>query len=235
MLGIVRPSNIEKICDRFFPWVVGSCFFFLCTGITVGLFFSPADYQQGETVRIMYIHVPASWWALGIYTLMALTAGAGIVTKIPTFHLMTRSLAPIGLYFTSISLVTGAIWGKPTWGTWWVWDARLTSMLILFFLYAGYQTLITSLEDYEKATLAGAVIALVGWINVPLIKWSVDWWTTLHQPASIMRFAKPAIHWTMLLPLGLMTIAFSLFIIGVFMLRFRIELIRLKEIVCAEG
>jgi heme exporter protein C len=139
-------------------------------------------------------------------------------------HVLTKSIAPIGMAFTLISLGTGAIWGKPTWGAWWVWDARLTTMLILLFLYGGYWALVTTGEDEDKALTAGAVIALVGWINVPLIKWSVDWWQTLHQPASVLRLAKPAIHWTMLLPLMLMAIAFAAYGVTLSAIRLRTEL-----------
>jgi heme exporter protein C len=142
----------------------------------------------------------------------------------PVLHILTKSIAPIGIAFTLISLGTGAIWGKPTWGAWWVWDARLTSMLLLLFLYLGYWGLVTSFEDEEKGLSAGAVIALVGCVNVPIIKWSVEWWHTLHQPASVLRFAKPAIHWTMLTPLLCMAMAFAAFAFALGVIRFRTEI-----------
>lgn len=210
------------------PWVAGVSLIFMCIGLLLGLILSPADYQQGESVRIMYVHVPASWGALCVYTVMAILSGIGFVTRAPLFHLMTKSIAPVGMAFAFVSLGTGAIWGKPTWGTWWVWDARLTSMLLLFILYLGYWMLVSMLEEEERSLSAGAVIALVGWVNVPIIKWSVDWWYTLHQPASVLRFAKPAIHWTMLMPLLCMAMAFALYGLMIAIIRFRTELTKRK-------
>lgn len=229
MIDLLRPSRLLALEKRAVPWIAGFSLVFFFVGLTVGLFFSPPDYQQGESVRIMYVHVPASWWALGVYTIMAGASVLGFVTKAPLCHLMTKAIAPIGLCFTLISLVTGALWGKPTWGTWWVWDARLTSMLILLFLYIGYQLLVSAFEDEEKGLAAGALIAMIGWINVPLIKWSVDWWHTLHQPASIIRLAKPAIHWSMLIPLALMTAAFTGYLISLLIVRLNLEIQRRKR------
>jgi heme exporter protein C len=220
----LHPRSLLRYAEALVPWSLGMAVIFGIAGLTVGLVFSPADYQQGESVRIMYIHVPASWGALGAYTAMAIFSGWGVITRTPVMHLLTKSIAPIGMAFTLISLGTGAIWGKPTWGAWWVWDARLTSMLILLFLYGGYWALVTTVEDEDKALTAGAVIALVGWINVPIIKWSVEWWQTLHQPASVLRFAKPAIHWTMLMPLMLMAIAFATYGVALIAIRLRTEL-----------
>jgi heme exporter protein C len=194
----------------------------------MGLVFSPPDFHQGEIMRIMYIHVPASWGGMAVYTVMAILSAWGLITRAPALHLLTKSLAPVGLVFTLISLGTGAIWGKSAWGAWWVWDARLTSMLLLLFLYLGYWLLVSSSRDEEKALSAGAIIALVGWINIPIIKWSVEWWYTLHQPASILRFAKPAIHWTMLFPLGLMALALAAYGFSIMVIRFRTELGRHK-------
>lgn len=226
----MRPSKIQSLERWVVPWTIGLSLICFLVGLALGLFFSPPDYQQGETVRIMYIHVPASWWALGVYTIMAGASVTGFITKAPLCHLLTKAIAPIGLSFTLISLITGSLWGKPTWGTWWVWDARLTSMLILLFLYIGYQLLVTAFDDQEKGLAAGAVIAMVGWINVPLIKWSVDWWHTLHQPASIIRLAKPAIHWTMLVPLAFMAAAFTGYFLSLMILRLNLEINRRKSL-----
>lgn len=228
-MGIMKqhfshPKSLLIKAEMVLPLAAVSAAIFACIGILLGLVFSPADYQQGESVRIMYVHVPASWGALGAYTVMAILSGWGVVMRVPLCHLMTKAIAPVGMAFTLISLGTGAIWGKPTWGTWWVWDARLTSMLFLLFLYMGYWALVSMFEEEEKGLSAGAVIALVGWVNVPIIKWSVDWWYTLHQPASVLRFAKPAIHWTMLMPLLCMALAFAAFGLVMAIIRFRTEL-----------
>jgi len=221
-----HPKSLLRWGEVWLPWCVGISAFFACVALFLGLVVSQGDYQQGESVRIMYIHVPASWGALGVYTGMAILSGWGFVTRAPLLHIMTKSIAPVGMAFAFISLGTGAIWGKPTWGAWWVWDARLTSMLLLFFLYLGYWFLVTSFEEEERGLSAGAVVALVGWINVPIIKWSVEWWHTLHQPASVLRFAKPAIHWTMLAPLLCMAIAFAAFGVALSFIRFRTEINR---------
>jgi heme exporter protein C len=176
----------------------------------------------------MYIHVPASWGALAIYTAMAVFSGWGFVARAPLLHLAAKAISPIGMAFTLVSLGTGSIWGKPTWGAWWVWDARLTSMLLLLFLYGGYWALVTACEEEEKGLSAGALIALVGWINIPIIKWSVDWWHTLHQPASVFRLGLPTIHWTMLAPLVSMAIAFAAFAFALAVMRLRTEIYKRK-------
>jgi heme exporter protein C len=191
-----------------------------------GIFSSPADYQQGETVRIMYVHVPAAWMALFAYTLMALASGSFLIWKHPLADLSAQAAAPIGAGFTAIALVTGALWGQPMWGTWWVWDARLTSVLILFFLYLGYMALVNGFDDPERGSRMGAILALVGFVNVPIIKFSVDWWNTLHQPASISRLDAPAIDTSMLIPLLLMALGFKLFFISILILRIKIQLLK---------
>ncbi len=221
---LLPPKFLLRYGEVLLPWSFGAVLLFGSVGLYLGLVVSPSDYQQGESVRIMYIHVPASWGALGAYTSMAILSGWGFVARVPILHILTKSIAPIGIAFTLISLGTGAIWGKPTWGAWWVWDARLTSMLLLLFLYLGYWGLVTAFDDDEKGLSAGAVIALVGWVNIPIIKWSVEWWHTLHQPASVLRFAKPAIHWTMLMPLVCMAMAFAAFGLALGVIRFRTEI-----------
>ncbi len=225
-----KPSAVLKAIDSILPWSLVATLIFAVTGLTFALIFSPADYVQGETVRIMYVHVPASWGALAIYTAMALSAAFAFISRIFLFHLITKSLASIGTYFTAISLITGSIWGKPTWGTWWVWDARLTSMLVLFFLYLGYQTLASSADDDEKSLNTASILAIIGWINVPIIKWSVDWWYTLHQPPSIMLSAKPAIHSSMLWPLAFMSVCFAASAITLLCWKLRTELYQRKLI-----
>jgi heme exporter protein C len=196
----------------------------LAAGLWLAFFASPADYQQGETVRIMYIHVPAAWMALFIYTSMAVTAFVGLVWKHVVAELYARAAAPLGAGFTLICLVTGALWGQPMWGTWWAWDARMTSVLVLFFLYLGYIALSDAFDDPQKGINAGAVLLLVGVINVPIIKFSVDWWNTLHQPASVTRMAMPAIDGSMLWPLGIMAVAFNVLFIALVCLRLRTEI-----------
>lgn len=224
MQQLTHPKTLMRWGEAILPWSIAVSIIFCSAGLLLGLVFSQGDYQQGESVRIMYIHVPASWGALGAYTVMAILSGWGFVSRAPLLHLITKSVAPIGIAFTVLSLGTGAIWGKPTWGAWWVWDARLTSMLLLLFLYLGYWALVTTVEDEEKSLTAGAIMSLVGWVNVPIIKWSVEWWHTLHQPASVIRFAKPAIHWTMLMPLMCMAISFAAFGLALSIMRLRTEL-----------
>lgn len=219
-----HPKTLARWGEIALPWAIAAAVIFGCAGLLLGLAVSQSDYQQGESVRIMYIHVPASWGALSVYTVMAVLSAWGFVARAPLPHLITKSIAPVGIAFTLISLGTGAIWGKPIWGAWWVWDARLTSMLLLLFLYLGYWAIVTTFEEDEKGLSAGAIIALVGWVNVPIIKWSVEWWHTLHQPASVLRLAKPAIHWTMLLPLLCMAMALAAFGCALAVIRLRTEL-----------
>jgi heme exporter protein C len=167
---------------------------------------APMDYQQGDAYRIIFVHVPAAWLALFVYLTLAVAAVASIVWRHPLADLYGRAAAPVGAVFCLLALVTGAIWGKPMWGAWWVWDARLTSMLILFFLYLGYSALADAFDDPQRGARAAAILALVGSVNLPIIKFSVDWWNTLHQPASVFRFDGPTIHAAMLWPLGLMAV-----------------------------
>ena len=193
-------------------------------GLYLGLFASPADYQQGETVRIMYVHVPAAWMALFCYVGLAISAAVGLIWKHPVADVAARATAPIGACFTFLALLTGSLWGKPMWGAWWVWDARLTSVLVLFFLYLGYMALNSAFDDPQRGSKASAILAMVGLVNVPIIKFSVDWWNTLHQPASIVRMDGPTIHPDMLWPLFLMIGAFTTYYLWVLMLRMRREL-----------
>ncbi len=226
MHRFANPARFMRIAEPILPWTSLGALATILFALYFGIFDSPADYQQGETVRIMYVHVPAAWMALFAYTVMALASGSFLIWKHPLADLSAQAAAPIGAGFTAIALVTGALWGQPMWGTWWVWDARLTSVLILFFLYLGYMALVNGFDDPERGSRMGAILALVGFVNVPIIKFSVDWWNTLHQPASISRLDAPAIDTSMLIPLLLMAIGFKLFFISILILRIKIHLLK---------
>ena len=226
MHRFANPARFMRIAEPILPWTSLGALATILLALYFGIFDSPADYQQGETVRIMYVHVPAAWMALFAYTVMALASGSFLIWKHPLADLSAQAAAPIGAGFTAIALVTGALWGQPMWGTWWVWDARLTSVLILFFLYLGYMALVNGFDDPERGSRMGAILALVGFVNVPIIKFSVDWWNTLHQPASISRLDAPAIDTSMLIPLLLMAIGFKLFFISILILRIKIHLLK---------
>jgi heme exporter protein C len=212
-----NPTRFFRIANAVLPVLALICAGLFASGLYFALFDSPADYQQGETVRIMYVHVPAAWAATACYAAMALAGASFLIWKHILADLAARAAAPLGAGFTLIALATGSLWGQPMWGTWWVWDARLTSVLILFFLYIGYMALVNAFDDPDRGGRVGAVLALVGAVNLPIIKFSVDWWNTLHQPASVIRMDGPSIAPEMLTPLLLMAGAyFSLF--GVMMI-----------------
>ena len=197
-------------------------------GLYFALFHSPADYQQGETVRIMYIHVPAATMSISIYVAMAMASAMGLIWKHPLSDLAAKCMSPIGAAFTFLALVTGAFWGKPMWGTWWVWDARLTSELLLLFLFMGHMALLNAFDDPARGAKSAGILCIVGVINVPIIKFSVDWWNTLHQPASLMKSGGPSIHPDMLIPLGLMWLCFLSYFTVVLFIRMRGEIIASK-------
>ena len=220
-----NPARFQRLGRAVQPWAAGATVVLLAAGLYLGLFISPADYQQGETVRIMYVHVPAAWMALFCYSNIALASAAALIWRHPLADVVAKSTAPIGACFTFLALVTGSLWGKPMWGTWWVWDARLTSVLILFFLYLGYMALHNAFDDPTRGARAAAILALVGFVNVPIIKFSVDWWNTLHQPASVVKLDGPAIHPDMLTPLLLMALAFTTYYVWVLLVRVRGELV----------
>ncbi len=213
------------LAGKCLPWFTWLCVLTLAAGLYLGLFVAPPDYQQGETVRIMFIHVPAAWMSMFIYASMAGAAAIGLVWKIKLTDTFISSAAPIGASFTLLALVTGSLWGKPMWGTWWVWDARLTSELILLFLYLGFMSLQSAIDDPRRAARAGAILVLVGVINLPVIHYSVEWWNTLHQPASVARIDGPRIHSSILIPLLVMMAAFKLFFVSVVLLRMRSEIL----------
>ena len=223
-----NPTRFLRLADVIQPWAAGLTLVLMVSGLYFALIGSPSDYQQGETVRIMYIHVPSAWMALFCYTALAVASGVALIWKHPLADLAARATAPIGAGFTFLALVTGSLWGKPMWGTWWEWDARLTSVLVLFFLYLGYMALQDAFDDAERGAKASAVLALVGFINVPIIKFSVDWWNTLHQPASVLKMSGPAIHSSMLVPLLLMALAFKGYYIWLLLIRIRGEINSMK-------
>ena len=218
-----NPTRFLRFAAVIQPWIAGITLLLIGAGLYLGLFDSPADYQQGETVRIMYVHVPSAWMALFCYSAMAGACGVALIWKHPLADLSAKATAPIGAGFTFLALVTGSLWGKPMWVTWWVWDARLTSMLVLFFLYLGYMALNNAFDDPARGAKSSSILALVGFVNVPIIKFSVDWWNTLHQPASVVKMGGPAIHASMLTPLLLMGVGFTTYYLWVMLIRIRYE------------
>ncbi len=219
-----NPARFLRLARAIQPWLWAVTLPCLLAGLYFALVASPIDYQQKDSVRIMYVHVPAAWMAMFGYANLAVASAVALIWKHPLADIAGKGIAPVGAAFTLIALVTGAVWGKPTWGTWWVWDARLTSVLILFFLYLGYIALWNAFEQPQRAAKAAAILALVGIVNLPIIKFSVDWWNTLHQPASISRIGTPAIDPAMLTPLLLMALAFVGLFVILTLLRMRVEL-----------
>jgi heme exporter protein C len=220
-----NPAAFGRLSARVMPWSIGATVILLALGVYFALFNSPPDYQQGESVRIMYVHVPAAIMSELVYGAMALAAAAGIIWKHALADLFVKAAAPLGAIFTLICLVAGSLWGKPMWGAWWVWDARLTSELVLFFLYLGYIALVDAFDDPQRGLRAGAILVLVGVVDLPIIKFSVNWWNTLHQPASLMTLSGPKIYGSMLVPLMLMIGGFMAFFITVVILRLESELL----------
>ena len=228
MLKSFEPNKIFSITSKAPKYVLFTFIIVLTIGLTEALIISPEDYKQSDAVRIMYVHVPAAWIALGIFSSLALLSVGSFVFKNKNFALISKSLAPSGFLFNIIALVTGSIWGKPTWGTWWAWDARITSMLILALFYGMYLLAWRIYQDKDKAIKITSMIAILGVINVPIIKFSVDWWNTLHQPASINILSNTSIHASMLIPLSIMTAAFALFSLLIFLMKYNTELIKVK-------
>ncbi len=229
MFKYFEPNKIFLITSRAPRYVLLLFVVVLSVGLNEALIISPEDYKQGDAVRIMYVHVPAAWISLGIFSLITLLTIIGFTFKIKNLFLISKSLAPSGFIFNIIALVTGSIWGKPTWGTWWAWDARITSMLILALFYAMYLIAWRIFEDKEKVFKATLIITIFGIINIPIIKYSVDWWNTLHQPASINILTKSSIDISMLFPLMIMTAAFALFSLLIFLMKYNTELIKIKN------
>ena len=219
-----NPNRFMRLANVLLPWSVGATLLGLGVGLYLALFASPPDYQQGDSVRIMYIHVPSAWMALFVYTAIAVASLFSLIWRHPLADLAARASAPIGAAFTFLALATGSLWGKPMWGTWWVWDARLTSVLLLFFLYLGHMALMNAFEERERGHRAAAILALVGVVNIPVIKFSVEWWNTLHQPASVFRMDGPTIDPSMLWPLMVMGLAFKFFYVSLLLLQIKAEL-----------
>ena len=229
MFKYFEPNKIFSITSKSPKYVLIIFIIILSIGLTEALILSPEDYKQSHSVRIMYVHVPAAWISLGIFSVITFLSVVGYVFKIRNFFLISKSLAPSGFVFCIIALVTGSIWGRPTWGTWWVWDARITSMLILFLFYGIYLLAWRIYQRTDKIFKISSLIVLIGIINIPIIKFSVDWWNTLHQPASINILSKSSIHSSMLFPLIIMTAAFALFSLLIFLMKYNTELIKIKN------
>ena len=229
MLNYFNPNNTLFIINRLRKFVFAFFIIVLLIGLFEALVLSPEDYKQSDSVRIMYVHVPSAWISLGIFSLISILSFGILIFKNKNFSLITKSLAPSGFLFNVIALVTGSIWGRPTWGTWWAWDARITSMLLLAIFYLMFILSWRIIDDTDKAIKASSVIAIIGLINVPIVKFSVDWWSTLHQPASINLLKDTTIHSSMLVPLVIMTAAFALFSLLIFLMKYNTELIKIKN------
>jgi heme exporter protein C len=226
MISLANPTRFLALVDAIVPWLSALVVVLLGAGLYMSFFVAPPDYQQGETVRIMFIHVPAAWVAMGCYVVIAVAALGTLIWRHPLADVAAKAAAPIGATFTFVVLVTGSLWGKPMWGTYWVWDARLTSMLVLFLLYLGLIALWQAIEEPGRAGRAAAILALVGAVNIPIIKFSVDWWNTLHQPASVFRAGGPTIDPSLLTPLFVMGGAFLALFVLLHLIAMRAEILR---------
>jgi len=224
MLRYANPTRFMQLSAALLPWLAGATIALLAVGLYLG-FTAPPDYQQGDTVRVMFIHVPAAWTAMMGYGLMAAASLVGLVWRHPLADVAAKSAAPLGALFTALGLITGSLWGRPMWGAWWVWDGRLTSFLLLLFLYLGYIALWNAIEDETRAARAAAILALVGAVNLPIIEFSVDWWTTLHQGESILRSGGPLISAVYLWPLFAMAAGFTFLFFTLWMIRIRTEIL----------
>jgi len=222
------PSKILSITNNTINSLVILLVVVVVIGLTYSLFISPPDYIQGDSVRIMYVHVPSSFIALGCFGFIGIASICNLIFKIKFMSLLAKSLSPIGCVFSLISIVTGSFWGKPTWGIWWVWDARLTSMAILFLFYIAYILTWKFIDHFEKANKITSIIAILGLFNLPVIKYSVDWWSTLHQPSSITLTSSPTIHYTMLVPLIIMFFGMIIYSLIIFLMRYKTEVIKFK-------
>ncbi len=223
---LASPPHFYRVAGALAPWFGWPAFILIVTALYGGLVLAPPDYQQGDAFRIIYVHAPSAWMSLFIYVVMAVSAAIGLIWRMKLAHAVAASCAPIGASFTFAALATGALWGQPMWGTWWVWDARLTSELILLFLYFGYMALRSSIEDLQRADRASAMLAIVGVINIPIIHYSVVWWNTLHQAPSVTKMGAPSISTSMLIPLLMMIFGFTLYFVAVLLTRVRGEVLR---------
>jgi heme exporter protein C len=224
MLAYANPQRFLRLARTLTPWTLGVGVLLAAVGVFLGLFVAPPDYQQGEAARIIYVHVPAAWMALFVYVCMAISSAVAFIWKHPLADVAAKASAPIGCVFTALALVTGMLWGQPMWGAWWVWDARLTSVLILFFLYLGYIVLWGAIEEPTRAARAARILALVGVVNVPIIHFSVEWWSTLHQGATVFRTDGPSMSTSMLIPLLTMALAYNVLYAAFLLIRMRTEI-----------
>ena len=229
MFSLLSPSNIFYWIGKLISFINSIFFILLLIALSFALIFSPPDYLQGDSVRIMYVHVPSAWIGLASFTCIALLSIANFIFKTKNLIIITKSIAPLGLMFTCLAIVTGSLWGQPTWGTWWEWDARLTSMVILALFYLGYIVSNKLILNEERANKISSIIAIIGLINIPIIKFSVDWWNTLHQPASIKLTGTSTIHSSMLMPLLLMFFVLLLYCALIFLMKYKTEIIRIKK------
>lgn len=232
-----NPGRFMRLSGALLPWTSAVLAVLFVAGLYLALVASPPDYRQGETVRIMYVHVPAAWMALFVYVFLAAASAAALIWRHPLADVAARAASPLGAAFTAVALATGSLWGKPIWNAWWVWDARLTSVLILLFFYIGHMALAEAFDDPARGARAAAILALVGVVNVPIVHFSVEWWNTLHQPASVLRPGGPAIAASMLWPLFVMTGAFKAYFVTVLMVRMRgeIDAARLRALRLAQA
>jgi len=230
MLKNFFPNKIISLTNKFINNLIILLIIVLVAGVVYSLLISPPDHIQGDSVRIMYVHVPSSFIALGCFAFIGVASIINLIFKIKLIPLLAKSLAPIGFIFSLISIVTGSFWGKPTWGIWWVWDARLTSMVILLLFYIAYIFAWKFIESFEKANKVSSIIGIVGLFNLPVIKYSVDWWNTLHQPSSITLTSAPTIHYKMLIPLAIMFFSMALYSLIIFLMRYKIEVMKIKII-----
>ena len=229
MFSLLSPSNIFSLLEKLIKFINSIFFIILLVGLTFALIFSPPDYLQGDVVRIMYVHVPSAWIGLAVYSSITFLAILNYIFKIKNFYLINKSLAPIGLLFTCLAIVTGSLWGQPTWGTWWAWDARLTSMIILMFFYVFYILCFKFIRTTENAIKISSIVLILGAINLPIIKYSVNWWNTLHQPSSVKFDGSSTIHSSMMLPLMLMLLVLLLYCALIFLMKYKTGIIRIKR------
>ena len=229
MFSFFSPTNIFDWIGKLINFINSIFFILLLAALSFALIFSPPDYLQGDSVRIMYVHVPSAWIGLASFTCIAFLSIANFIFKTKNLIIITKSIAPLGFMFTCLAIVTGSLWGQPTWGTWWAWDARLTSMVILALFYIGYMVSHKLILNEERASQISSIIAIIGLINIPIIKFSVDWWNTLHQPASIKLTGTSTIHSSMLMPLLLMFFVLLLYCALIFLMKYKTEIIRMKK------
>jgi heme exporter protein C len=229
MFKFFSSSNIYSVIQKLVKFINSIFFLILIIGLTFALVLSPPDYIQGDSVRIMYVHVPSAWLGIAFFSFITFLSVLNFIFKIKNFYFINKSIAPIGLLFTCLAIITGSLWGKPTWGTWWAWDARLTSMLVLMFFYFFYILVFKIIKKENLAIRVSSIVAIIGSLNLPIIKYSVEWWTTLHQPSSIKIVGSSTVHSSMLLPLMVMLLVFLLYAALIFLMKYKTEIIRIKK------